>query len=208
MPSLQSIFLQLAALFSSDKELAITYWKAIEKNYSGKRRHYHTLQHLENIYAALYPVQHQIDNWSTLLFTLFYHDIIYNPLRADNEEQSAIAAEKALQKLTVPADMIADCKAQIMATKSHELSTSSDTNFFTDADLCILGSPWAEYEIYSNNVRREYAVYPDLLYKPGRRKVIHHFLQQERIFKTAHFYTVYEKEARNNLSRELGKLSS
>jgi predicted metal-dependent HD superfamily phosphohydrolase len=55
-------------------------------------------------------------------------------------------------------------------------------------------------------VRREYSIYPDLLYKPGRKKVLQHFLNMEHIFKTIHFYTLYEQNARNNLNREIAEL--
>lgn len=55
-------------------------------------------------------------------------------------------------------------------------------------------------------VRKEYSIYPDLLYKPGRKKVLQHFLQMERIFKTQVFYDKYETQSRRNLEKELNQL--
>jgi predicted metal-dependent HD superfamily phosphohydrolase len=50
-------------------------------------------------------------------------------------------------------------------------------------------------------------MYPDFLYKPGRRKVLTHFLEMERIFKSDHFYQKYEEQARKNLLFESIALS-
>lgn len=90
----------------------------------------------------------------------------------------------------------------------HELSKDSDTNYFIDADLAILGSAPAQYNIYATMVRKEYRQYPDLLYKPGRRKVLEHFLQMPAIYKTAFFRERYQQQAKENLAAELNMLSS
>ena len=96
-----------------------------------------------------------------ILFTLFYHDIVYNSLKSNNEEKSAELAEKRMTQISVSNEIIECCKAQILATKSHVKSTDSDTNYFTDADLSVLGQTWETYSIYYKNVRKEYAIYPD-----------------------------------------------
>lgn len=108
-----------------------------------------------------------------------------------------------MQQLAVPIQQIERCKSQIMATKSHVFSDDSDTNYFTDADLSILGQPWEVYQTYYQNVRREYAIYPDLVYHPGRKKVLQHFLSMERIFKTNFFSSQFEEQAKDNLRREM-----
>ncbi len=181
-------------------------WLEIEKAYSGKKRHYHNLTHLEQLWQQLLPLKAEITDWDTLLFSLFYHDIVYNVRHQDNEEKSAELAKQRLQALSYPPTKTDKCVAQILATKSHALSPDLDTNLFTDADLAILGQDWPTYHRYTQQVRREYSIYPDLLYKPGRKKVLQHFLNMERIFKTAHFFDLYEKVARANLSREIGEL--
>ena len=89
-----------------------------------------------------------------------------------------------MHQVSAPQETIVLCKEQILATKSHVKSTDSDTNFFTDADLSVLGQSWEVYSIYYKNVRKEYSIYPDLLYNPGRKKVLQHFLSMARIFKT------------------------
>ena len=53
------------------------------------------------------------------------------------------------------------------------------------------------------NIRKEYAIYPDMLYNPGRKKVLQHFLTMDTIYKTAVYRDRYEQKAKENLQREL-----
>jgi predicted metal-dependent HD superfamily phosphohydrolase len=57
-------------------------------------------------------------------------------------------------------------------------------------------------------IRKEYNFYPDFMYKPGRQKVLQHFIQMPRIYKTDYFHDRYEEKARDNLHVELKELSS
>lgn len=206
MSNLKEIFSNLLINYTTNSSLINELWDEVEKNYSGKKRHYHTLQHLENLLITLTEVKSEIQHWESILFTLFYHDIIYTALKSDNEENSALLAEKRMQQLSVSNDIIERCKNQILATKSHSKSTDSDTNYFTDADLSVLGQPWEIYSLYYKNVRKEYAIYPDFIYNPGRKKVIQHFLSMNSIFKTDYFYNQFEKVAKENLMKELSSL--
>ncbi|HPN19695.1 MAG TPA: hypothetical protein PK546_09120 [Chitinophagales bacterium] len=206
MSNLKEIFSNLLINYTTNSSLINELWDEVEKNYSGKNRHYHTLQHLENLLITLTEVKSEIQNWESILFTLFYHDIIYTALKSDNEENSALLAEKRMQQLSVSNDIIERCKNQILATKSHSKSTDSDTNYFTDADLSVLGQPWEIYSLYYKNVRKEYAIYPDFIYNTGRKKVIQHFLSMNSIYKTDYFYNQFEKVAKENLMKELSYL--
>lgn len=204
---LKENFIALLGNYSTDHILIDELWNEVAAYYSGKKRYYHNLTHLENLLEQLLAVKTNIHHWNTILFTLYYHDIIYNASKRDNEEKSAALAERRMQQLVIPVEIIGQCKAQILATKKHEVSADSDTNYFTDADLSVLGQPWEVYEAYYKNVRKEYSIYPDIIYKPGRKKVLHHFLSMERIFKTAHFFIKFEAAAKENLQNELDILS-
>jgi len=140
------------------------------------------------------------------VFALVYHDFIYSPTSKDNEEKSAREARKKLALLNVPPEKIRFVEELILATKNHVLNKSSDINLFTDADLSILGSAEDLYKIYSQQVREEYSIYPDILYKPGRKKVLQHFLEMTAIFKTDFFHDKLEAAARRNLENELREL--
>lgn len=203
---LKETFIELLTNYVSNYSLTNELWIEIDKYYSDKKRHYHTLHHLENLLVQLSEVKNEIQNWNTILFTLFYHDIIYNTTKQNNEEKSAQLAEKRLKQIIVPNKKIEICKRQILATKSHIKSTDSDTNYFIDADLSILGQGWKTYKLYYENVRKEYSIYPDFLYNAGRKKVLNNFLMMDRIFKTDFFYNKFENQAKRNLTRELNVL--
>jgi len=204
---LKDIFTTLTAGYARQTTPIQELWNDIETNYTSPKRQYHNLAHLQNMYIQLQTCRDQIKDWDTVLFSLFYHDIIYKSTAKDNEEKSALAAIKALTQIGYPKEKIRLCGEQILATKSHELSSDNDTNFFTDADLSILGSDEESYFKYSRQVRKEYAIYPDFMYNPGRKKVLQHFLAMDSIFKTTHFKQLFEKQAHLNLIKELELLS-
>jgi predicted metal-dependent HD superfamily phosphohydrolase len=180
-------------------------WLEIVSAYTNRSRHYHTLHHLENLYSELIPFKNRFTHWDALIFALVYHDIIYRVTKNDNEEKSAARAKQRLQDTGVPTNKVEYSGMLILATKKHEPSTD-EVNLFTDADLSVLGSTAEVYEIYTLHIRKEYAIFPDLLYKPGRKKVLEHFLAMDRIFKTKEFFDRYELRARINLQTELNSL--
>ena len=127
---LKATFISLLSTYTKDEVLINELWLEIEENYSGKKRYYHTLAHLENLLVQLLEVKEEIQNWEVVLFTLFYHDVIYNALKSDNEEKSAELAKQRMQQLSVSNVMIEECVEQILATKSHAESNNSDTIYF------------------------------------------------------------------------------
>lgn len=203
---LKDTFINLLTNYTDSDRIIAEFWAEIEKSYTHKKRHYHTLSHLDNLLTQLTEVKVNIESWESILFTMFYHDIIYNVLKSDNEEKSAELAQKRMTQISVPYHIINNCKTQIIATKKHLAYPESDTNYFTDADLSILGQSLENYTTYSQNVRKEYSVYPDFIYNPGRKKVLEHFIKMERIFKTDYFYHKFESQAKSNLQFELEQL--
>jgi predicted metal-dependent HD superfamily phosphohydrolase len=203
--ALRDTFLSLMSSRTPDASAAML-WEEIARRYSEKGRHYHTLDHLANMLEQLESCRHLLQDRESVQAALFYHDIIYNPQRGDNEAQSAGLAEERLRSVSFPGEKISACCAHILATKDHTASGDMDTDLFTDADLSVLGQEWEGYAAYAEAVRKEYRIYPDMVYRPGRRKVLIHFLKMDRIFKTAFFGSLYEAAARQNLGRELEAL--
>lgn len=206
MALLKETFFSLLKRYTPNNELIGELWNEIVNQYTGKKRHYHSLSHLETLLTQLTEVAAQLQEWDVVLFSLYYHDVIYSATKSDNEERSAEMAENAMLQAEVPLTMIESCKAQILATKSHGISLNADTNYFTDADLSILGADWESYSAYFHNVRKEYSIYPNLIYNSGRKKVLRHFLAMPRIYKTAYFFQKFESKARENLKGEVDLL--
>ena len=204
---LTDTFLQLVKKYSKNHELANNLWLEIFTKYSEPKRHYHTIDHLETIFTDLKEVKSNIIDWDTTLFALFYHDIIYKASGSNNEGESAKLAMQRLTGIGYPADKIAKCANMILATKLHELSEDSDTNYLMDADLAILGKSGEEYQKYAEQIREEYTIYADFMYNSGRKKALQHFIQMSSIYKTEQFLKKYEKQARININSELEGLN-
>ena len=202
---LKEKFLNLIEKYSNDSNYTLVCWNEIEKSYSSKSRHYHNLKHLENMISELEHVESQVNNIDALLFSIYYHDIVYKSTQSDNEHQSAMVFKERISATSFK--QIKECVEQIEATKEHQLSSDNDINILLDLDLSILGKSANEYTEYSKNIRKEYKIYPDFMYKKGRKKVLSHMLELDSIFKTSFFRDKYERQAISNLRSELDTLN-
>ncbi|OBX21774.1 hypothetical protein BAA08_11430 [Bizionia sp. APA-3] len=202
--NMQKEFLMLIRKYSDNDSYNLECWNEIEKAYCSKSRHYHNLNHIKNMLSELEKVSKYVRELDTLLFAIYYHDIIYKATKSDNEHQSALKFQKRISNTTFT--NIKECIAQIEATKTHKLATDSDTNILLDIDLSILGKSPETYCAYSNNIRKEYQIYPDLMYNKGRKKVLKNMLDADSIYKTDFFKQAFENQARTNLKRELESL--
>jgi predicted metal-dependent HD superfamily phosphohydrolase len=131
---------------------------------------------------------------------------VYEIDRKDNEQRSATEADRKLNKLGVPPEKIERVHQEILATQHHQSDGDSDTRYLVDFDLAILGESPEKYENYSQQILKEYAQYPRHIYKRGRKKVLQHFLNLERIYQTEDFHSGFEQQARKNLEEEIESL--
>lgn len=203
---LEANFKSLIKQYDESPTIGEDLWVEVVKRYSESNRHYHNLDHITHLLQQLLSIKDQVKEWNAVLFAIYYHDIIYDVLKNDNEEKSATYASEHMAKLAAPRQQVELCRQNILATKSHYPNDNADTNLFTDADLSILGSDWKTYDNYCQLIRREYAIYPDFLYRPGRKKVLHRFLAMDKIFKTETFFNQFEEQARQNIAEELRRL--
>jgi len=189
------------------REKVALFWEHIYKAYNSKGRFYHSMIHIEQMLHSCFLYKDKIEDLQNVKLAIFYHDIVYLAKRNDNELKSSILATKHLTELNCMPEKIDKCCSYILSTKGHKSPASdNDLNFFLDFDLEKLGSSPPEYFIYTQKIRQEYRFYPDLIYNPGRRKVLEHFLKFKRIFRTEEFYKAYEEQARKNLINELNSL--
>jgi len=172
--------------------------------YDAPERHYHTLGHIENL---LHRVgEHPMQDTVVVELAVWYHDAVYNALRSDNEAKSAEWALAFLQETSLaPArrERVADLIRRTQDHTQPQPPADADLLLFLDADLSILGAPQAAYWDYARQVRREYRMVPDLLYRPGRRKVLAKLLAAPVLFHTPALREELDAPARRNLQAEL-----
>jgi len=180
-------------------------WLDLEKAYSKKSRHYHNLTHLKEMIVSFEAYRNKLQNPNEVLFSIFYHDFVYSASKKDNELKSAEYALSILpENINLNKQLVFDA---ICATQQHQQNEITDINWLIDFDLKILAKDWDDYKIYFEQIRKEYRIYPDFLYKPGRAKALKHFLENEFIFQTDEFRNLYEEKARANIEREIELLS-
>ncbi len=179
--------------------------------YSGRKRYYHNLLHITNMLrsAQIFDEEECIHNATALEFAIWFHDAIYDPLSKENELKSKALAIESLQKMGASESLISETAALVMVTAhgSKQDLNAPDADFMHDIDLEVLGQKWEDYRCYSIQIRSEYRVVPNLLYKLGRKKVLRQFLDSEFIYRTTQFRARYEVQARSNLEQEIEQLS-
>jgi predicted metal-dependent HD superfamily phosphohydrolase len=201
---LQNYWQDLVSEYTDDA-MVNSLWKDIRSHYTSKDRNYHNLSHLYNMFLLLEDIKTKIEDLDSLKFAIWYHDIIYKSINKDNEEQSANFVEKVLKSFNFDDSRVKKIRKLILSTKKHELLSveNNDNAYLLDLDLSILGTDWETYQLYIQSIRKEYKIYPNILYKPGRKKVLKHFLERESLYFTEQFKIKFEKQARENLKKEI-----
>lgn len=201
MVNLELIWTNLTAKYITDSVVVNKLWQEIKSSYTAPGRHYHNLDHLEYMLNLAEVHKDQIQDIDTLRFAIFYHDIVYVPGSANNEQKSAELARLRLDALRVPTAMVNRCCEQILATRKHEPTKDNDTRYLLDFDLAILGDDLREFEDYTQKIKREFSAIPPLLFAIGRKAFVKKFLSRERIYQTSEFFKEREQKARDNLER-------
>jgi predicted metal-dependent HD superfamily phosphohydrolase len=171
--------------------------------YSAPGRHYHNLAQIEDCLAAL----ERIDNLSAgereiLSEAIWWHDVVYDATRSDNEELSAQLAEQHVR-----ADISQEVGRLIRLTKTHAVQSDDRLGaILISIDLSILGAEPARYDAYAAAIRQEFIHVPENDYRAGRAKVLGQFAARPVIFPDAAFAVRYDGQARENLARELAAL--
>jgi predicted metal-dependent HD superfamily phosphohydrolase len=171
--------------------------------YASPSRHYHNLAHIEDCLDKLA----QVDGLSAaereiLTEAIWWHDVVYDPTRSDNEELSARLAEQH-----VAAGIRREVGRLIRLTKTHQVEPSDKLGaILISIDLSILAAEPARYDAYAAAIRKEYAHVPEDAYRAGRSDVLRRFASRSVIFPDAGFAATYDRRARENLARELASL--
>jgi predicted metal-dependent HD superfamily phosphohydrolase len=167
--------------------------------YSQPHRAYHTLDHVAGCLHWLDEIRSLLAHPDEVELALWFHDAVYDPRRADNEEQSAALASEALRALGGTAEAAERVAELIRLTAHRATELSGDEALVCDIDLAILGAEPAAFAAYDAAIRREYAWVPEDVFRRERARVLAGFLARPRIYYTATFVAALEQRARVNL---------
>ncbi len=216
---LQTHFYDIFHTYSINHTQAEKCWHALATHYNEPHRHYHNLTHIQAMIGYFQQYQSQLVQANAVALAIYYHDVIYKVNGANqliimqsNEKLSADFFQNTfagfLENGLIDKALIDRVTQLIMLTEGHQLvdNNDGDAKLFLDMDLSILGQPWAVYQHYANHIRKEYAHVAQADYQQGRRSVLKKFLQRPRLYFSEPFYQQYEKQARENLQREITSL--
>ncbi len=186
--------------------------------YQAPGRYYHTLEHVVECLDHLAWWDHETGESTPCVVSLavWYHDLVYDPRRSDNEARSAERAHDVALELGWSTGEAAAVRRLVMATahlpsaglsqsRSDRAASQSGpwSDLVHDVDLVILGAPRARYQRYRADVRSEYSHVPDELYTAGRGKILRDFRSRSSIYRLPPFERVFGREARANIDWEL-----
>lgn len=181
-------------------------FKVLVDHYSEPHRAYHTLNHLQNCFNEFNEVKHLLNNPDSVELAIWFHDVIYDIDKKDNEEKSAEFAKVFCQKNKLSEDFAKKVEDHILATGDHTLSSNSDTNYLIDIDMSILGYPINAIYQYEEQIYKEYStVYNRKEYLIGRLGFLTK-LKGYDIYKTNYFRNKYGQSCQDNIPKTIENL--
>ena len=197
----------LLGFYRVDEHLKAESFRVLREKYSEEGRFYHNLSHIKALFALFESLKDTIQNHQAIGFAIWFHDLIYNTRRSDNEEKSAEIAAEMLSELGVDhrtTDLVGEL---ILATRSHSgAELTKDAKLFLDMDLSILGAPEEIYREYSKAIRKEYSWVPSFMYRRSRKKILKGFSERDQLYFTEEMIKRFEKQARINIEDEIRSL--
>ncbi|MET0567581.1 MAG: hypothetical protein ABWZ74_00750 [Hyphomicrobiaceae bacterium] len=210
-PALTAGWRALAVRLGIAEQPATALLDELIRAYSQSGRHYHNLDHIAALLDLLDRHGGPVGNRDAVELAIFFHDAVYVPTRSDNEAASAALARARLTGLGADSALVSEVERLILATRHGAAIADADSDpdlaLLLDLDLSILGAERSAYAAYAHAIRREYAMVPDLLYRPGRRRALAEFLARPRIYATPSLRDLWEASARANLAWESATLA-
>jgi predicted metal-dependent HD superfamily phosphohydrolase len=172
--------------------------------WSEPHRRYHTPEHLQ-------VVLDRLDQLGGARFAVvlaaWYHDVVYDPARADNEAASAALALAGLPSVGVDEETVSEVARLVRLTATHQPGPGDEAGaLLCDADLAVLGGTRGEYSAYRLAVRAEYGALDEASWRRGRASVLKSLLARDHLFSTYEGRKRWQESARSNLQRELTDL--
>ncbi len=177
--------------------------------YADPERGYHNLTHLDEVLRHVDELAADAVRPDVVRVAAWYHDVVYEPARQDNEARSADYAERDLGDLGVPSGAVAEVVRLVLLTATHAPEPEDrDGEVFCDADLAVLAADPVRYADYAAGVRREYAALDQAAFRAGRAALLRSLLARPTIYRTGHGRVEWEAVARRNIAAELPLLSA
>jgi len=176
-------------------------WSALRSRYAEPHRHYHDKNHLAHCLAQLDLAKDQIEQLDQVELAIWFHDVINDPGRDDNEARSA-AFFRDMAAGVMDEGLVDSVVDLILVTTHREMPSAMDQCFICDIDLSSFGCPWECYMRDTQKVKAEFQGPAEDYYR-GKKGFLEAMLRRPKIFQTDFFHARYEQQARENIGRLL-----
>jgi predicted metal-dependent HD superfamily phosphohydrolase len=190
-------------LLAGDSPTSRTEWAAVVAAWGQPHRRYHDLAHLAAVLGLVGELAAAAADPDAVRLAAWYHDVVYDPTHADNEQVSADRARAGLRGL-VPEERVEEVARLVLLTAGHD-PAPDDANgaVLCDADLAVLAGPPESYAAYASAVREEYGHLSDAEFTAGRIAVLEHLLALPVLYRLPAVAAEWTPRARANLTAEL-----
>ncbi len=161
--------------------------------------YYHTWTHVCSLVSIYNNIIPKITLSPEAILAIYYHDVIYDPTRTDNEKKSADFAVSEMKG--APQASLDKIRTIIEGTKGHNNPIDKDMAFFLDMDLVMLGVSYETFMDVGCRIRREYSFVDDATFEMGRVAFFKKMLSRKCIYHTYQFYKLFEKQAQSNMKK-------
>ncbi len=187
--------------------VSLAVYGRLAKAYGGSDRLYHNLGHIRQCLGVFDTIRSQALDPVAIETAIWFHDVVYNTNARDNEEQSALYAQRVLRSFGIEERLVQSISSLIMATKKHDGAlTEPDEQLIADIDLSSLGPPWDTFWLNTKDIRNEYSHVDGRVFAKERAKILKRFLERPFLYYTPELKERYEKQARANLARSIALL--
>jgi len=210
MTKLEQNWIELTKKYVADENIVKKYFNDITEKYTESNRFYHNLEHISEMIDFINLNKNIIEDFDSIMFSVWFHDYEYNPLMTDNEEKSANKAKSFLKEISYDREKYKIIYRNILRTANHsefKRKDNTDLRLFLDSDIMIFASDNEKYSLYSENIRKEYSFIQEFRYNKGRIKVLKKFLKNKYIFHLKEHRQMYDEIARKNIKNEIEILS-
>ncbi|MUN39725.1 HD domain-containing protein [Actinomadura litoris] len=181
----------------------------LDARYGEPHRRYHTRAHLAAVLDLVDELAGHAADPDAVRLAAWFHDAVYDPERADNEDRSARLAARMLADTDLAPGTLDRVVRLVELTATHAPDGGDrDGQVLCDADLAILGADPERYAAYAASVREEYAFVPEDLYRAGRAQILTGLLALPALFHTPPARERFEDRARLNVRTELMLLNA
>jgi predicted metal-dependent HD superfamily phosphohydrolase len=195
----QSLWQRCLVEGAADSSAAIH--QRLVNGYNEPLRRYHTLAHIDHCLSMFDQCKSLATNPDALEIAVWFHDVIFEPGKSDNEALSAELYEELSEG--VHADEFRALVGRlIMATLHNERSLDdSDAGYMVDIYLSSFGLPWEDFLRDSRRLREESVQLDDAEYHRKQGEFRSCLLARPHFYQTDFFRQRYEQQARDNLAK-------